>query len=1320
MIVKQSADDLNPRQTPVSLRLARVISIGNGTVDVSPVGSSVVLHDIPVTSSSAMLVGDVVNLQMIDNRRFAFAPQSATDYEASTMSQSITLATVVTGESTGGGATYTAGFGIDIAGSEISVDSFIARSATLISAGTGLTGGGSLAANRTLSINTGSTLNWTALQNFNAGLTAATGSFGVLSATGSATLAAVTAASGLFVTGNTLVQGLTGSGAVINGILSVTGDSTLAALTGTTGWFSGLLSAQSGLNVTGDSTMQAITGTTGVFTGLLSGQSGLNVTGSTVIQNATASNTIINGTLSVTGNSTLANVTGQSGTFTGLLSGQNSLAVTGNGTLTGFVSAQGDITSVGGDLYARSINGKTSGADGALSITSGLGTNITLNPGGFVSLASGKSFQSHNFSSQTTGMRVTNSGEGDFRYLFSDEMHVKMFVADMEQALAGGQIISKSVAVIALDFTVPATAATATLAVADLPSAANMNVFQVNDVVGVKTMSRSAGSLNVSWAYGTVSNPVTGAGTDSKGRNYQTWTFARLSGTNGGTAPSGTVVLSDSLALDFGVSGNGFYEVTAIDGTYGFNSPYSQVVTWTGNPTTGRTVRARMGNINGITATTGFDAGLYAGDGASVTAAGASYIRLSAGGTEFRNVPVGFYNSSGNRVISIVPSPTATGLGPYLAVGTTNAPTGYLGISQKGFWVGSDSNVAKMWIGETNASGALISGLSWSGSTLTVSGVINIIAGGNAATQTDATNAATGAVDDVISLSTGKINLPPAPTGSGLFISSSRMGYYASGNWSTYIGDNGDLVFREPFVASATAAGLRWIASSGILEGGSYVNNATGYGTFTAQWSTSSINGMITAGGGRTTLGASGFSLYNAPADATANTVANLRVRVGELNGTYGYAASTFGFAAGASASTYLTADATNGFRVITAGTQRFQVATGGGLTVGPTADEHIIVNTSDGIRIKRGTTERFLIDSSGNLRINNSAGNAVISMDTSGNAFFAGVVGIATGTAGVYQGSGTFASPTTGLKIWNDGTFGRIAGYNSGAEQWSIGTDGKLKAGGNSVVLDSNGISISSAGSGQTADKYKISNGSGLGSEWYRQESSTLSDGNSGARMVLANITGTTSTRTEMFLQNYNIGNSISTFESYTFTAGANRNAYTTVIARATATGQVPSLAEYFSRIDLYAGGSTANSSRIISTSDDFAVNGELGYTTSTTTYTQWVSATVSSPWSSLDGGSGYHVPAYKRFGDIVMLRGIAKRASGSGLTKFIFTLPNSPVNYRPSKRLIFSRPAQTSGGTLHYRLDVRSTGEVELVDADTTSTIAYVSLDGIMFSVV
>lgn len=85
---------------------------------------------------------------------------------------------------------------------------------------------------------------------------------------------------------------------------------------------------------------------------------------------------------------------------------------------------------------------------------------------------------------------------------------------------------------------------------------------------------------------------------------------------------------------------------------------------------------------------------------------------------------------------------------------------------------------------------------------------------------------------------------------------------------------------------------------------------------------------------------------------------------------------------------------------------------------------------------------------------------NQSLQMDSSGNVDITGVLNIGT-SGGIYQGTGTFASPTTGLKIYNSGGIGLIAGYNAGTVQWYADTDGKLYAGAGNVILDAGGIGI-------------------------------------------------------------------------------------------------------------------------------------------------------------------------------------------------------------------------------------------------------------------
>lgn len=197
--------------------------------------------------------------------------------------------------------------------------------------------------------------------------------------------------------------------------------------------------------------------------------------------------------------------------------------------------------------------------------------------------------------SQTTGWNIGADGSGDFRYLFTDELHAKSFIADLEQALAGGQIICKSVSLLSAAFTAPAAGGAVTITVKDLPSAEDMAVFETGDYIRIRTFSRAAGSLTIADCWGVVTSY------SDQANKLQTWTFTRGSGANAGSMAEDTVVPTDSIILDYGVTGNGFYEVNAIDGLYGVNSPYSQVVTWATSPIgANQTVRARLGNLAGL------------------------------------------------------------------------------------------------------------------------------------------------------------------------------------------------------------------------------------------------------------------------------------------------------------------------------------------------------------------------------------------------------------------------------------------------------------------------------------------------------------------------------------------------------------------------------------------------------------------------------------------------------------------------------------------------------------------------------------------------
>lgn len=102
----------------------------------------------------------------------------------------------------------------------------------------------------------------------------------------------------------------------------------------------------------------------------------------------------------------------------------------------------------------------------------------------------------------------------------------------------------------------------------------------------------------------------------------------------------------------------------------------------------------------------------------------------------------------------------------------------------------------------------------------------------------------------------------------------------------------------------------------------------------------------------------------------------------------------------------------------------------------------------------------------------------------------------------------------------------------------------------------------------------------------------------------------------------------------------------------------------------------------------------------------TNWRStASFNTGWTNF--GTGWATVSFRRIGNQVFLRGLAKRVSGTTAT--IFTLP---VGYRPAGNEIF---AVISGGNVLARIDVRTTGAVN----QDTGTASYCSLSGISFFV-
>lgn len=121
----------------------------------------------------------------------------------------------------------------------------------------------------------------------------------------------------------------------------------------------------------------------------------------------------------------------------------------------------------------------------------------------------------------------------------------------------------------------------------------------------------------------------------------------------------------------------------------------------------------------------------------------------------------------------------------------------------------------------------------WNGSQVNVKGTINVTAGS--------------VPFSLITSVPARIAYDATPSGSGLFLSASGMGFYNGSAWRTYMNNAGQFFFY-----GASGALLQW-------DG----NTLAGYNSSAVlQWSTDATTGAIKAGGGSVTIGSGGIRLY--------------------------------------------------------------------------------------------------------------------------------------------------------------------------------------------------------------------------------------------------------------------------------------------------------------------------------------------------------------------------------------------------------------------------------------------------------------------------
>lgn len=385
-------------------------------------------------------------------------------------------------------------------------------------------------------------------------------------------------------------------------------------------------------------------------------------------------------------------------------------------------------------------------------------TDLTILASGGDVLFEDTDIQAHDWTSGANGWGIHHDGNADFRNITADSLTVEAFIADINLALAGSQIISKSVAIVSQPFTIPAVSAT--LYVYDLPGFENSQVFADGDYVRLRYIDRSGGGLVVGDAWGTVSSYSDLSGGE------QSWTWTYVSGS------TGQIISEGATALDYGQSGDGYWHVTTLDPT---GSPYAEIGTWTTDPSVGgnHTTHVRLGQLDGI-AGVGDEWGLWAGQASNI------YLLLSDTNFAAHGLRLSLYEPGGTETLRLNPSV------PSLAIGNA-LPTG-VDSGGNGLWVGLDGGSYKLRLG--NPSGVA---LRWDGTALRIRNNANadvIVLDGSASYIASPLTLGTGGG---IYQGTGSFGTPT--TGLKIWRDGSigRIAGYNSGTLQWYAGTDGKL-----------------------------------------------------------------------------------------------------------------------------------------------------------------------------------------------------------------------------------------------------------------------------------------------------------------------------------------------------------------------------------------------------------------------------------------------------------------------------------------------------------------------------------------------
>lgn len=207
------------------------------------------------------------------------------------------------------------------------------------------------------------------------------------------------------------------------------------------------------------------------------------------------------------------------------------------------------------------------------------------------------------------------------------------------------------------------------------------------------------------------------------------------------------------------------------------------------------------------------------------------------------------------------------------------------------------------------------------------------------------------------------------------------------------------------------------------------------------------------------------ITIYSRTATTAWNSV-KPTVTMGNLRSFVDYSADTMGLAHGndliltpSTGFKGVTSDNANGVRLFSVDFKSYNgsvntvqisatgnIKAGSDISAAATTTFDFVASTG-AIRLGPSTGKPSIYWNGTSLDLLNSAGQAVISLDSSGNSNFTRVMTF--GTAGeIRQGTGTPGTNFTGLRIWRSGSFGLIGGYNNDVLQWSTDSNGRMRLG--------------------------------------------------------------------------------------------------------------------------------------------------------------------------------------------------------------------------------------------------------------------------------